>query len=78
MSCNPVMLIIAAILILTACLLTLHLYSGAKGNYLILKDKYDQQLAVNNLTPGGVYGRTSYCAQQYPGKADGGGGTYQC
>lgn len=50
MSCNPVMLIIAAILILTACLLTLHLYSGAKGNYLILKDKYDQQLAVNNLT----------------------------
>ncbi|WP_341265090.1 hypothetical protein WKC53_10135 [Morganella morganii] len=50
MSCNPVMLIIAAILILTACLLTLHLYSGAKGKYLILKDKYDQQLAVNNLT----------------------------
>ncbi|MEM8231060.1 hypothetical protein Q4R56_14050, partial [Morganella morganii] len=27
-----------------------HLYSGVKGNYLILKDKYDQQLAVNNLT----------------------------
>lgn len=38
------------IVILTGLLLTLHLYSGAKGNYLILKDKYDQHLAVNNLT----------------------------
>lgn len=38
------------IVILTGLLLTLHLYSGAKGNYLILKDKYDQQLTVNNLT----------------------------
>ena len=38
------------IVILTCLLLTLHLYSGVKGNYLILKDKYDQQLAVNNLT----------------------------
>ncbi|MCF1266137.1 hypothetical protein LH673_12115 [Morganella morganii] len=38
------------IVILTCLLLTLHLYSGAKGNYPILKDKYDQQLAVNNLT----------------------------
>ncbi|MEY1087263.1 hypothetical protein AB7160_00200 [Morganella morganii] len=38
------------IVILTGLLLTLHLYSGTKGNYLMLKDKYDQQLAVNNLT----------------------------
>ncbi|MBT0309970.1 hypothetical protein [Morganella morganii] len=38
------------IVILTGLLLTLHLYSGEKGNYLILKDMYDQQLAVNNLT----------------------------
>lgn len=38
------------IVILTCLLLTLHLYSGVKGNYLMLKDKYDQQLAVNNLT----------------------------
>ncbi|CAM8415228.1 hypothetical protein [Morganella morganii] len=30
------------IVILTCLLLTLHLYSGVKGNYLILKDKYDQ------------------------------------
>lgn len=38
------------IVILTGLLLTLHLYSDAKDNYLMLKDKYDQQLAVNNLT----------------------------
>ncbi|HDF2329720.1 hypothetical protein ABM016_14875 [Morganella morganii] len=38
------------IVILTGLLLTLHLYGGLKDNYRVLKDKYDQQLAVNHLT----------------------------
>lgn len=65
------------IVILTCLLLTLHLYSGVKGNYLMLKDKYDQQLAVNNLTGWRLW-PDIILRSAISGKADGGGGAYQC